>query len=307
MSDDMLFDDKLLLTKMRIQQWYEHWDSQVYVAFSGGKDSTVLLHLVRSMYPEVVGAFNNTGLEFPEIKEFVKQQDNIIWLRPTMNYQKVVEKYGFAVVSKEVSQKVNELKYTKSEKLRDIRLNGNTKGHGKLAKKWVHLKDAPFDISHKCCDILKKNPAKVFEGERGLKPMVGVMAYESNLRKVKALTEPCNMYDAKRPVSKPLNLWSEEDIYTYLGLYDIKISEIYSKGYDRTGCAWCAFGVHLETGENRFQRMKRTHPNIWKYAIYKMGLNVPLTYIGVDCGMPSRDRAATALKIEKLEGEGKHE
>jgi 3'-phosphoadenosine 5'-phosphosulfate sulfotransferase (PAPS reductase)/FAD synthetase len=277
----MNFEDKLLLTKIRIQQWYEHWDGQVYVAFSGGKDSTILLHIVRSMYPEVKAVFNNTGLEFPEIKSFVKSVDNVVWLKPKLNYQDTVKKYGFAVISKEVSQKVNELKHTKSEKLRNIRLNGNDKGHGKLAKKWVHLAQAPFDISHKCCDILKKNPAKLFEKETGLKPIVGVMNSESSLRRTQHAKQGCNAYDLARPVSKPLSYWDEKDIYHYIDINNIKISKIYEMGYQRTGCAWCAFGVHLEKGENRFQRLKRTHPKIHNYAINKMGLKEPFDYLGL--------------------------
>jgi len=266
---------------MRIQQWYEHWDGQVYVAYSGGRDSTVLLHIVRSMYPDVVAVFNDTGLEFPEIKQFVKATDNVIWLKPKMNYQKVVKTYGFAIISKEVSQKVNELKHTKSEKLRNIRLNGNEKGHGKLAVKWHHLAEAPFDISHKCCDILKKNPAKLFEKETGLKPMIGVMMCESNLRMVKGHTEQCNMYDIKRPTSKPLNKWTQNDIQHYIKDNALKVSDIYAMGYERTGCAWCAFGVHLEKN-SRFKLLKRTHPKIWNYAINKMGLKVPLEYLGIE-------------------------
>lgn len=44
---------KVIKSKKRIQEWYDHWDGQVYVSFSGGKDSTVLLDIVRSIYPDV--------------------------------------------------------------------------------------------------------------------------------------------------------------------------------------------------------------------------------------------------------------
>ena len=52
---------KIMLTQQRIRDWYEHWDGQVYVSFSGGKDSTVLKHIVDSMYSDVPAVFVNTG------------------------------------------------------------------------------------------------------------------------------------------------------------------------------------------------------------------------------------------------------
>ena len=96
---------KITMTKQRIRGWYEHWDGNVYVSFSGGKDSTVLLDIVRQMYPDVPAVFVDTGLEYPEIREFVKTFDNVTWLKPKMNFRQVIEKYGYPFISKEVSEK----------------------------------------------------------------------------------------------------------------------------------------------------------------------------------------------------------
>lgn len=81
-------ETKIMLTKQRIHQWYELNAGNVYVAFSGGKDSTVLLHLVRSLYPDVPAVFNNTGCEFPEILKFVRQTENVVYLRPKLTLNK---------------------------------------------------------------------------------------------------------------------------------------------------------------------------------------------------------------------------
>lgn len=64
---------KILMTQERIRQWYEYWNGMVYVSFSGGKDSTVLKHIVDSMYDDVPALFVDTGLEYPEIRKFVNQ------------------------------------------------------------------------------------------------------------------------------------------------------------------------------------------------------------------------------------------
>lgn len=98
---------KISLTKQRIRQWiHEFGEDGVYVSFSGGKDSTVLLHLVRQEYPNVKAVFVDTGLEYPEIRQFVKTFDNVEWLKPKMTFKQVIQKYGYPFISKEVSEKV---------------------------------------------------------------------------------------------------------------------------------------------------------------------------------------------------------
>ena len=86
---------KVRKTQLRIREWYEHYNGDVYVSFSGGKDSTVLLHIVREMYPDVPAVFSDTGLEFPEIRAFVKTIPNVTWLKPAMSFRQVLEKHGY--------------------------------------------------------------------------------------------------------------------------------------------------------------------------------------------------------------------
>ena len=272
---------KLMLTKQRIEEWYEYHNGQVYVAFSGGKDSTVLLHIVRSLYPEVPAVFCDTGLEFPENRTFVKSIENVTWLKPAMSFKAALEKYGFPLVSKEVSQKVQELQTTKSEKLRNIRLHGNEKGHGKCPTKWQYLADAPFKISSKCCDIYKKNPSKKYEKETGRVKFVGTMTDESALRTQSYLKTGCNSYEQKNPRSAPMSFWTEGDVWEYINEFNVPYSKIYDMGYDRTGCIFCPLGIQYETGVNRFQKLAVTHPKLHKYAMEDLGYRDKLAIIGV--------------------------
>ena len=85
-------EEKIQISSARIIEWYTRWNGQVYVSFSGGKDSTVLLHLVRRIYPDVEGMFVDTGLEYPEIRNFVKTQNNINIVCP-VKYNKKERKY----------------------------------------------------------------------------------------------------------------------------------------------------------------------------------------------------------------------
>ncbi len=273
---------KIKYAEKRIINWYERNYGKVYVAFSGGKDSTVLLHLVRGLYPNVPAVFINTGLEYPEIVQFVRKTENVIWLYPKMSFKKVLEKYGYPVVSKENAQKLYEIKNTKSDKLRNIRLFGSEKGNGKLPEKWKFLIDADFKISDKCCSVMKKRPAWAYEKTTGRKPFIGTMASDSSLRKISYLRTGCNSFETKRPISAPLAFWIESDIWEYLHSKEIPYSSIYDLGFERTGCMFCMFGVHMEKGENRFQRMKKSHPKQYDYCINKLGMGEVLDILNVN-------------------------
>ncbi len=98
-------DRKIRLTCERIMAWHQWWDGNVYISFSGGKDSTVLLDLVRNVcgLSDVPAVFIDTGLEYPEIRDFVKTYDNVEWLRPKKNFKQVIKDYGYPFISKEVS------------------------------------------------------------------------------------------------------------------------------------------------------------------------------------------------------------
>jgi 3'-phosphoadenosine 5'-phosphosulfate sulfotransferase (PAPS reductase)/FAD synthetase len=272
---------KIVLSQDRIRKWYSHWNGDVYVSFSGGKDSTVLLDLVRSIYPDVPAVFVDTGLEYPEIREFVKTIDNVIWIKPKMRFDKVIEKYGYPVVSKENAQKIFEIKNTKSDKLRNKRLYGDVNGSGKLPEKWKSLVNAPFKVSHMCCNKIKKEPVKRYEKESNRKPIVGTMAENSRLRKTSYLQHGCNAFDSKRPMSTPIAFWTEEDIWNYIKEKELSYSKIYDIGYKNTGCMFCMFGVHLEKQPNKFQLMQETHPKQYDYCINKLGCGKVMDYINV--------------------------
>lgn len=97
---------KVLKTKQRIREWYYHFGGQVYIALSGGKDSTVLLHIARSVFPDIPAVFSDTGLEYPEIKAFVRTFPNVETVRPKMTFSEVLTKYGYPIVSKEVAEAI---------------------------------------------------------------------------------------------------------------------------------------------------------------------------------------------------------
>lgn len=339
----MSLDSKIEFTKRRIRGWYESWlkyeiyntntgeyryvtgregelpklkeneecdpwdaeAGQVFVSFSGGKDSTVLLHIARQMYPDIEAVFVNTGLEYPEIQQFVKTFENVTILRPKMRFDEVVKKYGYPIISKEISECVDQGRKAlarkdgsynyRLKKLQgtDLDKDGNPSLFNK--QKYEPLLYTDFIASSQCCAVMKKKPAKQYAKKTGKKPMTAQMAAESQLRTQQWLKNGCNGFDMKSPVSNPMSFWTEQDVLQYIKRFNVPIASVYgdiiyekdaeqtrfddygidgvgsdtlvTTGCDRTGCIFCAFGCHLEKEPSRFQRLKETHPRQYEYCI----------------------------------------
>ena len=292
----MSLKDKIRFTQRRITEWVEHFGiNGVYVSFSGGKDSTVLLHIVREMYPDIEAVFVDTGLEYPEIRQFVKTFDNVTWLRPEMRFDKVIEKYGYPIVSKEVSECIEGArKYLEDKnhyKYRMDKLDGKLKSHNR--PQWKFLLNAPFKISNKCCNVMKKKPTHNFYKKTGKNPILGTMAEESDLRTSQYLKQGCNGFNNKIPTSTPIAFWTEQDVLEYIDTYKIPIASVYGNierereryyttGCQRTGCMFCGYGCHSEKYPNRFQRLAETHPKQYDYIINTLNMGKVLDYIGVE-------------------------
>lgn len=295
-------DSKIAMTKRRIREWYDAFDGNVYVSFSGGKDSTVLLHIARQIYPNIPAVFCDTGLEYPEIKEFVKSTANVTIIRPKMNFKQVIQTYGYPVISKEVAQNIYEARRNPQARAAtkfdsESEYNRKYKGQYSLAK-WRFLRDSAIPVGHQCCTVMKKSPFKTYEKETGAKGIVATMACESRTRKTDWLMYGCNAFNKTRPLSTPMSFWTEQDVLRYLKEYGIpycpvygeiaedKDGRLYTTGTARTGCMFCMFGVHREKEPNRFQKMKETHPKIYEYCMRPieengLGLDKVLNFLGV--------------------------
>ena len=297
-------ETKVKMTERRIMEWYNHYNGDVYVSFSGGKDSTVLLHIARSIIPDIPAVFSDTGLEYPEIREFVKTISNVTWIRPKMNFREVISKYGYPVVSKEISHVIQYARVGKSpmylKKLNGEYLDPSGNPSRYNCKKWKFLLDAPFKIPDYCCNAMKKNPFHTYEKSTGFKPIIATMASESALRKSSWIKYGCNAFDmVKRPMSRPMSFWTENDVLAYLQQNQIPYCSVYGEivpdgngglkttGCDRTGCMFCMYGCQLEKSPNRFQRMKETHPKQYQYCMKPwseggLGLDAVLNYLKID-------------------------
>ena len=302
-------DRKIQVSQTRILEFGLKFDKQIYVSFSGGKDSTVLLDLVRRVFPDTPAVFIDTGLEYPEIRDFVRGIDNVTWLKPRMNFRKVIETYGYPLISKESALYIY---YARKAKERgDLRQyeyyvdgkrvspkTGEQYTFAKLCKQARMILDSDIQVSNRCCEVMKKTPMHEYQRKTGRHPIVGVMAEESLMRRNAWLKTGCNTFKGKEPKSSPMSFWTEQDVLAYIKSYNLPHASVYGEilqdengkyyttGCRRTGCVFCGFGCHLEKEPNRFQRLKVTHPKVWEFCMKPwdkggLGMREVLEYIGV--------------------------
>ena len=310
--------NKIQISVARIMECFNRYDKKCYVAFSGGKDSTVLAWLCAQVCQlfncKLVLWFSDTGLEFPELREHVKAYAE--WIKHFFSievelvidtpkdkkgkriiFKDVILNEGYPILSKNISRQIGDVQRLGQNCWAARCFDGRETGMYDM-RRWKYVLDAPFKVSNKCCDIMKKRPAHKFTKESGLIPIIGTMACESKQRRTEWLHNGCNAFDKKNPSSQPMSFWTEQDVLECLHKYEIPYPSVYGEikkdengewyttGYNRTGCMFCGYGCHLEKEPNRFQMLKETHPKIWEYCMKPvkdggLGMREVLEYIGV--------------------------
>lgn len=258
-------DDKIQRSLAKIAEWYSRWNFEVYVAFSGGIDSSVLADLCakwckisnRPLYL----VFSDTGLEFPEIRKHVKVfaewlrerydiEVHLEIVRPKMRFHQVISTCGYPIISKEVSNTIRGARKSIANGVYSHRLcklgviadeYGGLYDSGKYnyaeslktskfkAHKWRPLLDIDCGISEECCKIMKKDPMAEYEKRTGRKPIIGTMACESMNREAAWYKHGCNAFDSKKPKSTPMAFWFKQDVLQYIKRYELPIASVYGE------------------------------------------------------------------------------
>jgi len=217
------------------------------VAFSGGKNSLVVLHMVLQHKPDVMVLFNNTTNEFPETLKYVRSlaQEwdlNFYEVKPKQNFWQVIKKYGFP--------------HTQRWKLKEP----------------------------KCCRILKTRPAAKFYKENRIDCVfTGISAFESRARFL-WLTHAGMIYEVKNEGGvryrftkvAPIGFWTDNDIWEYIRQHDLPVNPAYEKyGIDRIGCMLC-------TGYSSWKKqMRRINPTLYRKVMHMMGETVLEDFVEV--------------------------
>ena len=302
----------------------EYGTDGVYCSFSGGLDSTVLRHLINKVTGgyNVVSVYLDTWLEDPRIREYVMSHSNVTRIKPELGMKQIVSDYGWCFPSKDVSEAIcayREGKEWAVLKLSGLDSRGNYSDFRQRYKKFLPVIDWDIKISPYCCFAQKEGPAMKYEKKTGRHPFLGLRAEESARRKTAYLKTGCNSFDrrrvyndetgeyeeeiVKRPVSKPLSIWTRQDILNYfvkehlvpappygqihtLGKVpgqmnffgDVPCGCLTCSGEERTGCIFCPVGCHLDNFK-KFKNVKKYNRRLYEYCMDELGERKLLEYV----------------------------
>jgi len=198
------------------------------VSWSGGKDSTIVLHMALQIKPDIVVNFNDTGVEFDETYEFIEAITeawdlNLVTLKPKTTFWKIVDEYGFPMI------------------------------RGKMIKK----KKRGQDGRPMCCTLLKEEPLK---RAKLASTLTGITVAESRMRTF-GIAQRGQYYYAKtlkRWNWHPIAFWTYDQVWDYHREHDIPHNKIYDMGHHRCGCWPCTGYISWQ------EALKTSHPKRYR-------------------------------------------
>lgn len=236
------YDEYLIKLIQRFKDKIEF--DKYYLSYSGGKDSHFLYWFIKEVLQDdkikIVGI--NTYMEHHEIRDRIYANCDVV-LMPELKPFEIKEKYGSPCFSKQQDDWID--RYQRGSRCKSIveRINGvNKDGTSTMYKlnnkaRRLLLSGELHRVSPKCCTYLKKKPARNYEKESGLKPILGIRGGESIGRKSK-YTACLN----KKGTFTPLWDMTDDMLEEYIKRYNIEVPKVY-KYVKRTGCAGCVYGT----------------------------------------------------------------
>jgi len=287
----MPLDDKVTEACHRIEELWNETDGKCYVSFSGGKDSTVLLALIKmcqELYTvgNIPAVFSNTGIELGVTVNFVKWvKENwypgVVVIRPVHPFSWVLQNEGKPMISKMKSKLLNQYKrggWTPALKgllVDGVTSSGSKTTRTKIADKYMHIlhDDFPVYPSYKCCEWMKKRPFEEYSKANGcLGNLQGIRTQEGGARSVGTARRVakggklCTWIKHGQIQKAPIIDWTDEDVEKFIKKYNVPLSEAYTKyGFDRTGCMACPYSKRVD---HDLEYLYFHEPNRYKAAMH---------------------------------------
>jgi 3'-phosphoadenosine 5'-phosphosulfate sulfotransferase (PAPS reductase)/FAD synthetase len=278
------FEKKLALSEKIIDSAFNRLPHCWALSYSGGKDSTVLSHLmVERLKLAIPHITSDTRLEYPETKAQIKHWKQ--WLRergvslhvayPALRPREVWQKVGVPLWSKVIGQKVDKYVAT-GNRAHLLRVPQELHAAAEL------LRQAGIGLAgSRCCDELKKKPMHRLNKKLGiLGHFTGVRVQESRSREMMWLQRGALYYSTahREWLCHPLSFWTKDEIAGYLKQHNIY--PILPKG-GASGCVCCMFGSHVRPGPTPLQSLYHDNPKMWHAAIFDWGYKDALDIAGI--------------------------
>lgn len=268
---EFLLEDRI--AKIRaINEQYD-LENNSYIAFSGGKDSTVLHYLIDLALPnnKIPRVYANTGIEYVDMVKFVKglslNDDRVLILNQKRNIKKTLEEYGYPFKSKEHSLRVSEFNKNHFSKfiikyITGKNEDGTDRGFScpKILK-YQFEGDKKYNYSKECCHKLKKD--LMFEYQKASKKKINLTGMRAEEGGTRANANCILLKDGKLVRFHPLLVVSEDWENWFINKYNIKLCKLYYPPYNfkRTGCKGCPYNMHLQED---LDTLKKLLPNEYK-------------------------------------------
>lgn len=241
------------ITKIKSMNELYDLENNAYISYSGGKDSTVLSHLIDLALPnnKIPRVYINTGIEYKLMVNFVERErerdSRIVIIYPRENIKQMLEKYGYPFKSKEHSLYLSVFQNSGETKSVNKYLNKGNRFECPQKLKYQFSEDFKIKISNRCCYKLKKEPAQKWKIENNKTiTMTGMRSAEGGLR---GALQGCAVFNDK-DLEKfhPLQPLTEDFINEFINANNIQLCELYYPPYNfnRTGCKGCPYSLNLQ-------------------------------------------------------------
>jgi len=306
------YRDKCMAAQSRAEEFVEECRDRGlnYHVSVGGLDSITLLLFLRDIGIHCP-AISVSGLEDKSIQRIHKKlgviripsairDDGTRWTKA-----KIIQDFGFPVISKEKARKISLLQTSDNPKQTYIHaiMTGDMGEQGhfqhsqkiKLPDKWIgmfgglyqdhrpdlHCRVAPFKVSSDCCYWLKEKPCDDWAKEHNSVPFLGLMASEGGQRELGLVKNGCNYFGKSTIRSAPFAIFLRDDLLRLAQYLDVPVPEIYGEIKEkedgtlyttraqRTGCSMCGFGIHIESRPHRLDRLREKNPKEWEFWMYR--------------------------------------
>lgn len=273
MDNELMLYDRIEIIKTTLKDK----QNECYISFSGGKDSTVLHHLVDLALPnnKIPRVYINTGIEYVDVVKFVKEiasnDDRFVILNPTKPVKKVLEERGYPFKSKQHAHNVAIYQRNGLTKTNEKYLGLSSKTMFLCPKilKYQFSEEFKLKVSEKCCDELKKKPIKKWEKENNRTiTLTGMRSEEGGFRNYQ---RNCAVFKGDELIKfHPLKVVTNEWMDWFIEKQGIKLCKLYYEPFNfkRTGCKGCPFSLDLQ---HQLDVMEKLLPNekkqcelIWK-------------------------------------------